>query len=201
MARASSSEALQATPSQTEGPFFPNRQQPDRDADLTQVSGRARRAKGEIIQISGRVLSPNHAPIAGVLIHVWQANAAGRYAHQADQNPAPLDESFQGWGQMLTDENGAYQFTTIVPGAYPASPGWSRPPHIHFKLSKREYRNLTTQMYFAGHPLNDADRLLKQVDPELRKQLLVEFKTVGRPDGNQTTRSGEFNIVLERLGS
>ncbi len=190
------SDTLLATPSQSEGPFFPNGKQPDHDADLTQVSGRAGRAKGEVIQVSGRVLSPNQQPIEGVLITVWQANAAGRYAHQADRNPAPLDENFQGWGQMMTDANGEYRFTTIMPGPYPASGSWSRPPHIHFKLSKRNYRDLTTQMYFSGHPLNAADRLLQQVDPEVRKQLIVEFMTVA--DGaDQPTRAGEFNIVLE----
>lgn len=188
---------MQATPRQTAGPFYPNWSQADRDADLTRVAGRSESASGELIQVSGRVLTPDNKPIEGVLIEIWQANAQGRYAHEADSNPAPIDQNFQGWGQMATDANGAYQFTTIMPGPYPVSRSWSRPPHIHFKLQKPGFSTLTTQMYFAGHPLNDLDALLLQHGAEERNQLIVAFDDRGVSNGSRPVRSGVFNIVLE----
>ena len=64
---------------------------------------------------------------------IWQANAAGRYVHQRDQHPAPLDPNFTGTGRCLTDDAGWYSFTTIKPGPYPWHShhnAW-RPAHIH----------------------------------------------------------------------
>ena len=40
------------------------------------------------------------------LVEVWQANAAGRYRHEVDQHPAPLDPNFSGAGRCLTDDDG-----------------------------------------------------------------------------------------------
>lgn len=191
---------LQPTPNQTAGPFFPNQPQADRDTDLTQVAGREGRAEGDVIQVSGQVLSTGGDPIEGVLIDIWQANTWGRYAHSADRNSAPIDENFQGWGQMRTDANGHYRFKTIVPGPYPVSRSWSRPPHIHFKLSKPGYHTLTTQMYFSGHPLNEKDNLLLQHTPSERKNLVVDISDDEQTNEGSSIRSGEFNIVLNGVG-
>ena len=49
----------------------------------------------------------------------WQANASGRYRHQVDRHPAPLDPNFEGVGRCMTDSRGRYRFITIRPGAYP----------------------------------------------------------------------------------
>ena len=83
--------AVGLTPAQTEGPFFPKKDQADKDLDMTQVAGRSAPALGDVIQISGQVLDETGAPVAGALVDVWQANAAGRYDHEADTNPAALD--------------------------------------------------------------------------------------------------------------
>jgi len=50
---------------------------------MTQLAGHEDRAKGEVVEISGQVLEESGAPIAGALVDVWQANSAGRYAHEA----------------------------------------------------------------------------------------------------------------------
>jgi protocatechuate 3,4-dioxygenase beta subunit len=94
---------------------------------------------------------------------------------------------------VKTDEQGRYAFTTIKPGAYAVDGEWSRPPHIHFKVSRRGYHELTTQMYFAGESLNDSDRLLRDVPEDQRSLLVVDFEeTEGVP-------RGEFPIVLARV--
>ncbi len=159
--------ALKSTSAQPEGPFFPVTLPPDRDTDLTLVAGRSDTALGQIVELDGRVLDGDGAPLGGVKIEIWQANARGRYAHPRDPSSEPLDPAFQGYGVATTDEAGRYAFRTIKPGAYPTGAGdWTRPPHIHVALS-RPGRRLITQMYFPGEPLNAADRLLNEAaDPE-----------------------------------
>jgi protocatechuate 3,4-dioxygenase beta subunit len=179
------------TPSQTEGPFFPIVDQPDKDADLTRIEGRMESALGEVVIVEGRVLDEAGAPIAAALIDVWQANVHGRYSHEADPNPQPLDPNFQGWGKLVTDAQGGYRFKTIIPGAYQVGEAWSRPPHIHFKVAKRGFHELTTQMYFADHPLNDLDRLLQAVPEDQRASLVVNFE----PQLDDAPR-GRFDLVL-----
>jgi protocatechuate 3,4-dioxygenase beta subunit len=83
----------------------------------------------------GRVLDPKGTPVKGARIEIWQANAAGRYAHVADTSPAPLDPNFEGFAVVQTDSEGRYRFKTIKPAAYPIGAGGPmRPPHIHFDV-------------------------------------------------------------------
>lgn len=182
-----------ATPEQTEGPFFPVHEQPDTDADMTRIVGRSGRATGEVIEVSGQVRDDSGKPVADALIDVWQANAHGRYDHEADPNPAPLDENFQGWAQLKTDADGRYRFRSIKPGPYAVMDEWSRPPHIHFKVARRGYHELTTQMYFAGDPLNDSDRLLQSVPEAERGMLIVQFSK--RAD----VQAGVFDLIVRKV--
>ena len=186
-----------ATPLQPSGPFYPTRDQLDKDIDLTRIQGRSDRAEGDVIGISGQVLDDDLRPVAGALVEIWQANHHGRYAHEADPNPAPEDPAFQGWGQVRTDAEGRYGFTTIVPGAYPADDDWMRPPHIHFKVARRGFHELVTQMYFAGEALNDTDHLLREVPEADRAKLVVAL--VDAEPHDVPARTGTFNIVLRRV--
>lgn len=170
-----------ATPAQTEGPFYPVVDQADKDADLTTVRGRENVAAGEVISVQGRIIDEAGHPVANAVVDVWQANAAGRYAHEADTTTAPLDPNFQGWAILKTDAEGNYRFKTVKPGAYPASEGWMRPPHIHFKVSRRGYREITTQMYFESEPLNDADKLLGEIPKDQRGLLIASRESVSAP--------------------
>ncbi|MFK0294962.1 protocatechuate 3,4-dioxygenase subunit beta [Streptomyces sp. NPDC090442] len=131
---------------------------------------------GERITVSGRLLDRTGRPLRGQLIEIWQANAAGRYAHQRDQHPAPLDPHFTGVGRTLTDGDGGYAFTTIKPGAYPwhNHTGAWRPAHIHFSLFGAAFtQRLITQMYFPGDPLFPRDPILQSVTDEAARQRLV----------------------------
>ena len=54
------------------------------DADLT--AGHPGEPIGERIIVTGRVLDATGKRVAGQLVEIWQANAAGRYHHQLDQD-------------------------------------------------------------------------------------------------------------------
>lgn len=179
------------TPPEIEGPFHPVIAQKDKDFDLTRIEGRSGVAKGKFIVVEGQVFDTHGEPIEDATIDLWQANAAGRYRHPHDTNTAPLDPNFQGWAVVPSGKEGRFTFKTVFPGTYPAAPDWQRPPHIHFKVSKLGYVELTTQMYFPGHPLNDTDLLLCRKTAEERTQLIAA-RDVKNPN------TYRFSIVLQR---
>jgi protocatechuate 3,4-dioxygenase beta subunit len=193
--------ACAMTPRQTSGPFYPAYEQVDKDVDLTRVTGHDDRAEGEVIRVHGRVLDAGCQPVAGAIVEVWQANAKGRYAHPADPNPAPIDPNFQGWGQAVTDAEGRYSFLTIKPAPYPLEfldgevderAGY-RTPHIHFRVTRRGYLDLTTQMYFAGEPLNDVDLVLRHVPVADRGRVIIARGTA--PAGDPPPFAFDLTIV------
>jgi protocatechuate 3,4-dioxygenase beta subunit len=168
------------------------------DSDLT-VHGPGE-PLGERITVTGRVLDEDGRPIRGALIEIWQANAAGRYVHEVDQHPAPLDPSFTGAGRTLTGDDGGYRFVTIKPGAYPwrNHPNAWRPAHIHFSLFGRAFaQRLVTQMYFPGDPLFPFDPILQSVcDARARERLVCSFDLeLTQPEWALGYR---FDIVLRR---
>ncbi len=77
-----------------------------------------------------------------------------------------------------------------------AEDDWTRPPHIHFKVARRGFHELTTQMYFAGHALNGPDRILASVPEAERGQLVVDF--AAKPGDPDDARAGRFDLVLKR---
>jgi protocatechuate 3,4-dioxygenase beta subunit len=147
------------------------------DADLT--SGHAGEPLGERIIVHGRVVDEEGRPVPNVLLEVWQANAAGRYHHDVDRHPAPLDPNFTGAGRLLTDSAGRYRLVTVKPGAYPwrNHPNAWRPAHIHFSVFGRAFtQRLVTQMYFPGDPLFAYDPIFNSVrDPAARELLVARF--------------------------
>lgn len=191
-------ETCGLTPPQTPGPFYPGEQNFRPENDLTRRPGSPDRATGQVIYVSGRVEDALCQPVEGATVEIWQACASGRYDNPTDTNPAPLDPHFRYWGEATTDADGRYMFKTIIPGAYPADTNWIRPPHIHFKISKLRYKELVTQMYFAGQALNDKDEILNDVPRSERERVIVPFKPAG-PDLEPGSLAGTFNITLQKV--
>jgi protocatechuate 3,4-dioxygenase beta subunit len=170
------------------------------DADLTrQHEGEP---LGERIIVAGTVTDSLGRAVRNQLIEVWQANAAGRYAHRNDVHPAPLDPNFTGGGRLLTDDAGRYRFVTIKPGAYPWSnhPNAWRPAHIHFSFFGNTFsERLVTQMYFPGDPLMSQDPISMSLPARARQRLVSSFAmdlTV-----EQWALGYRFNVVLDGAAS
>lgn len=193
-------ETCKPTPSQTMGPFHPNKDQEDKDFDLTQFNGSTQTPKGEIIYVRGRVTDENCNPIKGAVVMIWQANTQGKYSHEYDHQEGKDDPYFQGWGQAITNNQGEYGFKTIKPGAYPLAEGSAeyRTPHIHFKVSRRGYHELITQMYFAGEPLNDQDILLSALS-DVEKEQVVRQKTASATSIEAGASLIQFDLVLKKV--
>ena len=165
---------LPHTLSELTGPVYGNGAIGELDHDLTRQHGGE--PLGERIVVSGRVLGSDGRPLRGQLIEIWQANAAGRYFHSVDTHDAPLDPNFGGGGRCLTDDDGAYRFVTVKPGAYPwpNHPNAWRPNHIHFSLFGRAFtERLVTQMYFPGDPLLPFDPIFNSIPDEAARERLV----------------------------
>jgi protocatechuate 3,4-dioxygenase beta subunit len=195
----SPSKALAVPPeglTELTGPRFGDGDVRDTDADLTlHGSGEA---IGERIIVHGQVTDGHGRPVRHTLVEIWQANAAGRYRHDLDRHPAPLDPGFVGAGRCLTDADGRYRFTTVKPGPYPWKNhhnAW-RPAHIHLSLFGRAFtQRLVTQMYFPGDPLFFQDPIYHSVrDERARKRLVSSYDhAVTAPEWATGYR---FDIVL-----
>jgi protocatechuate 3,4-dioxygenase beta subunit len=170
------------------------------DHDLT--AQHAGEPLGQRIIVSGQVRDADGRPVPDALVEVWQANAAGRYAHARDTWPAPLDPNFTGGGRVVTGPDGSYSFTTVRPGAYPWGNhrnAW-RPAHIHFSLFGRAFtQRLVTQMYFPDDPLLAFDPIFTAVpDAAARQRMVSAFDMdATRPDWALAFR---FDIVLRGRG-
>ena len=188
--RGGHAEELVRTAAQTEGPFYPDRLPLDTDNDLLVVNDATDPADGEVTWLSGRILDAAGLPLRNVLVEIWQCDAHGAYLHTRSGNATDRDRRFQGYGRFVTGTAGSYGFRTIKPVPYPG-----RTPHIHFKISRRGERLLTTQCFVKGHPQNERDGIFRGIRDERRQEsVLVDFRPLeGSRIGELTAR---FDVVL-----
>jgi protocatechuate 3,4-dioxygenase, beta subunit len=182
-------EALQLTPRQTEGPFYPDRLPLDTDNDLIIVNDNITPAIGEITHLSGKLLDADGDPIRNAVIEIWQVDANGVYLNTRDRR-AQRDANFQGFGRFLTSSTGDYYFRTIKPVPYPG-----RTPHIHFKIKQSGDREFNTQCYIKGHPQNERDGVYNEIrDKKARESVTVDFKPM--TDSKAQELEARFDIIL-----
>ncbi len=163
--------AAMATPAQTRGPYYPVAKPADFDLDLTRVAGRSQRAEGEVIEITGRVLSARSGPVAGAEVEIWQADHQGRYHHPRERS-GTADPNFQGFGAVRTGAAGDFLFRTIRPRFY-GSGAFIRTPHVHFRIAAAGRPELVTQMYFPGEAMNARDALFRSLPGEAARDALT----------------------------
>ena len=183
-------EELERTPSQTEGPFYPDRLPLDTDNDLIVLNDSLTPAVGEITHLAGRIQDANGNPIRNALVEIWQVDNAGAYLHTRSGNADKRDQHFQGFGRFLTGSTGEYYFRTIKPVPYPG-----RTPHIHFAVKRKGQDKWTTQCYIKGEPRNERDGILRNMrSARERDALMVDFVPVKESKVGEL--SARFDIVL-----
>jgi catechol 1,2-dioxygenase len=117
--------------------------------------------KGEVLFMQGTVFDQDGKPMPGAKVEVWHANLMGNYSF-FDQTQS----HFNLRRSIIADENGRYQFQSIVPVGYGCPPDGTtqqlldllgrhgeRPAHIHFFVSAPGHRKLTTQINIDGDEL------------------------------------------------
>jgi protocatechuate 3,4-dioxygenase, alpha subunit len=178
--------SLQATTSQTVGPYFHiglSRLFVDNLASLG--------VSGQRVEIEGRVLDGDGRGVPDAMIEIWQANAHGKYAHPDDQQDRPAEPGFQGYGRTPTGEDGSFRFKTIKPGRVPGPDGKLQAPHIVVSVFMRGLlRRLVTRIYFPDDEANSEDHVLSLVEPS-RHHTLIAKKSAKR-DGVI-----EWNVLLQ----
>lgn len=178
--------SLQATASQTVGPYFAIGL-----TWLNQDNLVGPGVSGERVTIEGRVLDGDGKPVPDAMIEVWQANAHGKYAHPEDKQDKPLETGFKGYGRIPTGDNGKFRFTTIKPGPVPGPEGKPQAPHIAASVFSRGLlRRLVTRIYFPDEPANAGDFVLNLVDPA-RRGTLIAKKAAGQ------SGTLEWNVILQ----
>jgi protocatechuate 3,4-dioxygenase, beta subunit len=159
-----------ATPSQTEGPYYPVKEPKDADFDLlkhgdrTYLKGRASWVEGVVTDLDGR-------PLNGGIIEIWQCDEDGHYDHPSDGSK--IDPAFQGFGRVRLNSDGEFRFRTIRP-----SPYVGRTPHIHAKIYLGGRELLTTQLYVANDPGNAKDGIWRRMSEADRAAVTSAFVPV-----------------------
>ncbi len=186
---ANASEQQQGTPSQVLGPYYKAESRWIDDGRLAPDD-----EPGDELVVRGSVRDQRGQPIAGVVLDVWQADAQGRYSGFA---PGVPEDHLR--GRLRTDDDGRYEFRTVVPAPYRIPDqgptgrllaeigrhSW-RPAHLHVIASRDGYRTLTTQIYFEGDEYLGSDSVRAA-----RADLAFPLETEG--DG----KALRFDCVLE----
>lgn len=152
---------LQPTPSDIEGPFYKENAPFNNELhDFPSLF-----LTGKVLDIDGKLL-------LDAILDVWQADENGVYDNVG----------FNLRGKVKVDGNGEYKLTTIIPGDYQINdnPPDFRCAHIHFKVSAKGYKLLTTQLYFPDDKYNATDHWF---DPR---------RVIQHPNG-------VFDFVLEKV--
>lgn len=141
--------------------------------------------KGDRVTIAGRLLDGDGVGVSDGLIEIWQANAAGKYAHPEDHQKKPLEPGWRGFGRVATDPKGSFRFSTIKPGRVPGPLGRLQAPHLVVSVFMRGLlKHLATRIYFPDEPANSEDPILKLVPPTRRATLIPRRKAKGLLEWN-----------------
>jgi protocatechuate 3,4-dioxygenase alpha subunit len=165
-------EALGLTPSQTVGPYLTLGLLDGSPISSSIVPADDPRA----IVVRGRLVDGHGDPVPDGMIEFWQANEAGRYAHQTDaRDDVPLEDDFWGFGRSGTANDGWYEIVTLKPGRVPAPDGRLQAPHIVVGVFARGLlKRLATRLYFPDEEeANAADPVLSELDGRERATLVA----------------------------
>jgi len=155
---------MDATPSQTVGPFF--------RIGFEGLTGGSTTERDAGLAIGGRVLDGRGEPVPDAVIEVWQADSRGGFAHP--ESPRQAEPGFNGFCRVPTDAGGRFRFTTVKPGRVPGRGGALQAPHVLVLIFMRGLlRPLLSRIYFPDEEAaNESDPVLRLVPAE-RWQTLI----------------------------
>lgn len=169
----------------TIGPFFPGAFVTGCE-DLTSFQGK--RASGQHIILTGRVVEEANRPILNAIVEIWQPDANGVFRHPLDPRAHEADPGFYGWGRARTNADGRYSFRTVMPGVSrnDVTPRW---PHLNLMiLAIGLTRRLVTTVFFAETADAVRDPVFDCVaDPAARPRMLA------RREQGSSENNGEAN--------
>lgn len=178
--------SLLTTSSQTVGPFVTIGL-----AWLTTTDIAPPSVPGERITIEGRIVDGDGKPVGDAVVEIWQANAAGKYAHPDDSQDKPAASGFRGFGRIPTDENGGFRFTTIKPGRVPGPGATMQAPHLVVSIFMRGLlKRLISRIYFPDDPANAVDAVLALVPADRRTTLIAKPSNAG-------AKTLTWNVILQ----
>lgn len=122
------------------------------------------------IEIRGRILDGNGAPVPDAMLEFWSDAATGK------GSPAQLNENGfpKQFRRAMTDEDGAYRVSLPSPEPMPFGDEGTYAPRLLVLLFARGLsRHLISQVYFEDEPANASDPLLNGIAAERRPTLLA----------------------------
>jgi protocatechuate 3,4-dioxygenase beta subunit len=155
---------LKPTPHEIDGPYFRLGAPPR--SNLLEPGDKA-----ELI-LSGRVLNTQGTPIPNAIVNIWSSDGVGNYDMVG----------YKYTGYVFTDDQGRYEFTTIIPGCY--FPRDAK--HLHVKVQGVS-SPVTTQLYIEGEPGNEDDAYFT---PELLVRCTID---------DNGTKHGTFDFVIRQV--
>ena len=172
-------DTLIETPSQTAGPYVHIGCIPSfaglpgvypQDLGLSPIGPGT---KGRIITITGAVIDGTGWALRDAMIESWQPDAAGRFAGEAEADPA-----VSGFCRFAADkDSGLFTLTTVKPGAVPHRSGGLQAPHISLWIVARGINiGLSTRIYFEDED-NSGDPLLSRIEQRPRVETLMAKQT------------------------
>ncbi len=165
--------SLHTTTSQTVGPYLHIGLAP---RDCADIAFDGRTDQPNRIVVDGRVVDGDGNPMPDGMIEVWQADAAGNYAHPHDARSG-LDEavrSASGFGRLPTAADGSFRLTTVKPGRVPAPDGSLQAPHLVVAVFARGLlKHLSTRLYFPDEADANAGDLVLRSVPAARRATLI----------------------------
>lgn len=176
------------TPYLTKGPFYPASPSRGEDENLLIADGGSLHANGELLSLSGRIMTPSRKPIENALVEIWQCDHTGHYLVESTRQGS-TDVNFQGYGKTRTGIDGEFRFLTIKPVPYPG-----RTPHIHFKVSAPNKATLFTQMFCSTDAEeNERDTFYRSLSVEHRGLVTASLR---RPTNTLSKWTTQFDIFI-----
>ncbi len=157
------------------GPFYRKKAPNRKNLRKEEEQGTPIRVAGHLYQSNCEVRIPN------AKIEIWHADHEGEYDNES--------EHFHYRSTLITDENGFYEFETILPGQY-LNGSQFRPSHIHFMISAPDYQQIISQIYFENDPYIEKDPWASQEKAVMRILPLQKEK-----DGQVNV---QFDIIMRK---